>query len=841
MPMKYLTTSVPSGLICMAVSPDGKYFATVGTESSSVLIFDGVTLTSNAKIFTTVKLVQDIHFSPDSCEIFIVNVDSDVEVYDIETQKILKHIPPIPNADYGAFNIDLIHNKLVLTGGSDALVRIWEYVAQDEALLPSQSFAGHVGPIKKIVTAKSEYVISLGQEEGIYTWKLLASGGLYDDDEGSDEEVIDEAKFYSTQEAQKLPFSHYKSLNMKDRVIPLNCGKSTTLLGCNTFGKQNMAWIPKEGVVCYSIENVVVVEDVTTQKKSYLVKHDQAVSALCANEEGTLLASGAGYPSKSSKRATIWLWDVKDKEPICTYEGPRTGIQKLSFSCCSKYLAAISIYPLTKFFVYNTRSGLLIKKGTCSFMINDLSWRANPTHATFLAAGKQNVREFSVKDDKVLRISDFKQEDLLLAGITAVLYTSPEGDAFIFGDTNGKIWIKNANEESALVHQLGSEICTMTAEDEDILVGSRKGHLCRLTYVEEKKWEGKKDKKWQVTGKAMLQEPVLDISFAGGLSQGMVRLGMSGLSHVGLSTGELTPLIDAHKSPIRFVLPSEDNKVLVTVDEAGAVSLWHTEEKKPFQKVMEFEGQSPVLGCALTKQGEILVTTTASSGVNVHNFGRQQGGCREPGTHPGPPHLLPPVPGGDAGAHSHRHLRGLLAGHRQEGGDSGGWREPGGALARGLGLQGQPGHPLHGQLQLDRGLRPFLGHGGDLHEETPRVPHREHHERPRGERPRGFHGAQAQLCALGEHRHQRVPGCRLCKLPSAFDREVWLASQPVSRLEGQEHSALRDEGVHLHAGDGSRRDRERGHHEAEAAHRPRGGGPRRGKENGAQGADHLWV
>lgn len=620
MPMKYLTTSVPSGLICMAVSPDGKYFATVGTESSSVLIFDGVTLTSYAKIFTTVKLVQDIHFSPDSCEIFIVNVDSDVEVYDIETQKILKHIPPIPNADYGAFNIDLIHNKLVLTGGSDALVRIWEYVAQDEALLPSQSFAGHVGPIKKIVTAKSEYVISLGQEEGIYTWKLLASGGLYDDDEGSDEEVIDEAKFYSTQEAQKLPFSHYKSLNMKDRVIPLNCGKSTTLLGCNTFGKQNMAWIPKEGVVCYSIENVVVVEDVTTQKKSYLVKHDQAVSALCANEEGTLLASGAGYPSKSSKRATIWLWDVKDKEPICTYEGPRTGIQKLSFSCCSKYLAAISIYPLTKFFVYNTRSGLLIKKGTCSFMINDLSWRANPTHATFLAAGKQNVREFSVKDDKVLRISDFKQEDLLLAGITAVLYTSPEGDAFIFGDTNGKIWIKNANEESALVHQLGSEICTMTAEDEDILVGSRKGHLCRLTYVEEKKWEGKKDKKWQVTGKAMLQEPVLDISFAGGLSQGMVRLGMSGLSHVGLSTGELTPLIDAHKSPIRFVLPSEDNKVLVTVDEAGAVSLWHTEEKKPFQKVMEFEGQSPVLGCALTKQGEILVTTTASSGVNVHNL-----------------------------------------------------------------------------------------------------------------------------------------------------------------------------------------------------------------------------
>ena len=89
MPMKYLTTSVPSGLICMAVSPDGRYFATVGTEQSSVLIFDGVTLTSHAKIFTTVKLVKSIQFSPDSSEIFIVNVDSDVEVYDIETQKIV--------------------------------------------------------------------------------------------------------------------------------------------------------------------------------------------------------------------------------------------------------------------------------------------------------------------------------------------------------------------------------------------------------------------------------------------------------------------------------------------------------------------------------------------------------------------------------------------------------------------------------------------------------------------------------------------------------------------------------------------------------------------------------
>ena len=80
----------------------------------------------------------------------------------------------------------------MLTGGGDNLIRIWEYVPQDEALLPSQSFAGHVSTIKKIVTTKSEYVISLGDEEGIYTWKLLPSGGLYDDDEGSDEEQVDE-------------------------------------------------------------------------------------------------------------------------------------------------------------------------------------------------------------------------------------------------------------------------------------------------------------------------------------------------------------------------------------------------------------------------------------------------------------------------------------------------------------------------------------------------------------------------------------------------------------------------------------------------------------------------
>ncbi|QDZ18050.1 WD repeat domain-containing protein [Chloropicon primus] len=609
MPVRYLTTSVPSGLICMAVSPDGKYFATVGTEASSILIFDGVTLTSYAKIFTTVRLVESIQFSPDSCEIFIVNVDSDVEVYDIETQKIVKHIPPVPNANYGAFNIDLIHNRLVLTGGSDSLIRIWEYVAQDEALLPSQSFAGHVGAIKKIVTTTSEYVISLGEEEGIYTWKFLPSGGLYDDDEGSDEEVIDEAKFYSSQDAQKLPFSHYKSLGMKDRSIPLNCGSSTTtIVGCNSFGKQNMAWIPKEGVICYSIENVVVVEDISTQKKQYLTKHDQAVSCLCSNAEGTLLASGAGYPSKSSKRATIWLWDVKEREAICTYEGPRTGIQKMAFSSCSKYLAAISIYPLTKFFVYNTRSGLLIKKGTCSFMINDLCWSKSVADAAFLAVGKQNVREFSVKDDKVLRISDFKQDEMQ-NGITSVLYVNGD-ESFVFGDTSGKLWLKDEGE-CTILHQLGSEITTMAMEDGELLVGSRRGHLCRLSYL-------RKEGSWEVTGKAMLNEPVLDISFGSDMSQGVVRLATSGLSHVNLGTGELTPLVDTHKAAIDFILPSEDHKTLVTVDANGSVSLWHTEGS--IQKVMEFEGQSPCLSCALSKQGDILVTTTASSAVNIHNL-----------------------------------------------------------------------------------------------------------------------------------------------------------------------------------------------------------------------------
>ena len=609
MPMKYLTTSVPSGLICMAVSPDGKYFATVGTESSSVLIFDGTSLTSYAKIHTTVKLVREIQFSPDSCEIFIVNADSDVEVYDIETQKIVKHIPPIPNADYGAFNIDLIYNKLVLTGGSDSLIKIWEYNAQDEALLPSQSFAGHVGPIKKIVSSRSEYVISLGEEEGIYTWKFLPAGGLYDDDEGSEDELIDEGKFYASQDGLKLPFSHYKSLGMKDRCIPLNCGKSSILLGCNAYGKQNMAWIPKEGVICYSIENTIVVEDVATQKKHYLTKHDQVVSALCSNEEGTLLASGAGYPSKSSKRATIWLWDVKDKQPICTYEGPRTGIQKLAFSFCSKYLAAISIYPLTKFFVYNTRTGLLIKKGTCSFMINDICWKKSPTVSTFLAAGKQHIREFSVKDDKVLRTHDYKQE--LQGDITSVLYLN-DGDSFVFGDSNGKLWLNSGEtEEMTVLHQVGSEVTTMTVEDDDILCGSRKGILSRLTYM-------KKERKWQVTGKASVREPVLDISFASGLSQGVVRSALSGISYANLGTSAFTPLVETHKAQIDFVLLSEDSKILVTVDANGTVSLWHIEGS--FQKVMEFEGESPCLSCALRKEGDVLITGNANTAVYVYDF-----------------------------------------------------------------------------------------------------------------------------------------------------------------------------------------------------------------------------
>lgn len=611
MPMKYLTTSVPSGLICMAVSPDGRYFATVGTEQSSVLIFDGVTLTSHAKIFTTAKLVKSIQFSPDSSEIFIVNVDSDVEVYDIETQKIVKHIPPIPNTDYRAFNIDLIHDRLVLTGGGDNLIRIWEYVPQDEALLPSQSFAGHVSTIKKIVTTKSEYVISLGDEEGIYTWKLLPSGGLYDDDEGSDEEQVDEQKFYASQDAQKLPFSHYKSLNMTNRTVPLNCAKDVRLVGCNAYGKRNMAWVAKEGVICYSVENVVVVEDISTQRKSYLVKHDQCVSAMAANQEGTLLASGAGCPSKASKRSTIWLWDVKDREPICTYEGPRTGIQTLAFSSCSRYLACASIYPLTKFFVYNTRSGLLIKKGTCSFMINDLCWSPGLEDPRFLAVGKQNVREFSVKDDRVLRVSDYKQEELL-AGITSVLYTQ-DAESYVFGDANGKIWIReDEHSEAKVLHQLGSEITTMAREEGDLLVGSRRGHLCRLTYC-------KKRETWDVTGKAMLQEPLLDISFASGLSQGVVRLAHSGLKHVNLEDGELTPLVDSHRDQIEFVLPAEDAKTLATVDANGCVGLWHAGPGGA-QKVMEFDGTSPLLGCALSKQGDMLVASSASNVVSVYNL-----------------------------------------------------------------------------------------------------------------------------------------------------------------------------------------------------------------------------
>ena len=610
-PVKYLSTSVPSGMVCMAMSPDGKYFATVGTEGTSVLLFDGLTLSPLGKIMTKLAVLQSIQFSPSSEDVIVCDDDSNIEVYNAESQVMLRHISQVSDANLQSINVDFLGEKLVISGGSDSLLRLWEYNVQDDALLPSQSFQGHTNSVKKIVSsAHSDHVISLGGEEAMYVWRVTRSSGAKDDDDdATGEEVANYDRFYASPESSIMPFNHFNPLHSRDKSLPFQVDACSAMAGCNGFGSQNMVWLAKTGILCYTIYNTVIVEDVSTQKRTCFSRQDQVISALAGNQQGTLLASGTGCASKHSKRSNIWLWDIKDKQPLCTYDGPSTGVQKLDFSACSKYLAAISTYPLTKFYVYDTHTGYILKKGTCSFILNDISWSHLIESPTFLVAGRQSVREFSVESEDVRRVNDYFNQAAL--NFTSIAYT--ENDNFVAGDSGGKLWYMDRLESDSMicVHQAGSEITSICSDSKNVALGLTNGRLEKLSRVPEKGW--------MTTGSARFKAAVTDASLVNGLSQGIVRTSSSTLAYVNTNTGTVTSILNSPTSKVDKILHPKDNKLFASVEESGCITLWQVQDAS-LQKIVRFEGE-PCTGAVLRSECDVLLTCNEERrALKIYNF-----------------------------------------------------------------------------------------------------------------------------------------------------------------------------------------------------------------------------
>ncbi|GAB4531313.1 MAG: caspase family protein [Pleurocapsa sp.] len=272
----YFSTS--PGISSVAISPQDSNIFAAADRNNQIKIWQ-----NNSQLLQTLpghqETITQIKYSPDGKIIASASWDKTIKLWDVENDKLITTLTGHQNAvNTIAFSPD---GKTLISGGEDKTIKLWNL--ETDKLITT--LTGHTDSIKTVtVSPDNKLIASAGYDNKIKIWTI--AGELL--------QTID---------------GHNLAVTSLQFTTPL--GSNHTLASAS--------W--DNSIKLWKIEN----EGKTSQLLHTLIGHQDGVTTISFNSNGTILASGSGDRN-------IKLWDVKTGELIKTLRGHTSQINTLAFS-----------------------------------------------------------------------------------------------------------------------------------------------------------------------------------------------------------------------------------------------------------------------------------------------------------------------------------------------------------------------------------------------------------------------------------------------------------------------------------------------------------------------------
>lgn len=176
-PVKTIPVEVLGDKVDVCFSYDSKQFAVLGTHNSIIFIWDILTFSQKFRINATGFTIHKMLFAPNGQDLLVISYNQDYKVkfYGLngfEAVFIKEFSGCHPSAEITDLAVSQ-NSKYLVTGGSDKLIKLWEYGTRPNTLR-SQGFIGHSYPITHLsFSLDRTYLISCAHgPDGIYIWKF---------------------------------------------------------------------------------------------------------------------------------------------------------------------------------------------------------------------------------------------------------------------------------------------------------------------------------------------------------------------------------------------------------------------------------------------------------------------------------------------------------------------------------------------------------------------------------------------------------------------------------------------------------------------------------------------
>ena len=175
-PIKIIPVELQGDEVDACFSHDSKQFAILGTHASTIFIWDSFTLTLKFRINTSGTIVEKICFSPNGQDILALtrSLEYKVKYYGLNGFEgiFIKELTGL-HVDSKITALEVSRNsKYLFTGGTDTLLKIWDYATQPN-VLNCQAFLGHSSEVSFIkFLYNGRMVVTSGTGNLIYFWEF---------------------------------------------------------------------------------------------------------------------------------------------------------------------------------------------------------------------------------------------------------------------------------------------------------------------------------------------------------------------------------------------------------------------------------------------------------------------------------------------------------------------------------------------------------------------------------------------------------------------------------------------------------------------------------------------
>ncbi|MBX7209689.1 MAG: TIR domain-containing protein [Verrucomicrobiaceae bacterium] len=352
-------------LSCVAISPDSRYLATVGSHENAVSLWDAITGDLLGMMAGHTDSVWNLMFSPDGGRLASGSHDKTVRLWDVNSRRELIQFS---GHDKSVWSVAFSPDGSRLTSGSgDKTIKVWNALTGEELA----TLSGHNYEVRAVAFSPDGKCLATGStDETVKLWDSVSgeelaslaghTRGVMDIAFRPDGDCLATAsadatiKLWDVASGTELavlaghtdavrcvafsPDGKSIASGSRDHSIRLwdtNKGEELAIVNGHTKDVCGIAFAPDGSrLVSSSYDKTVKLWDVTESRQSIaLAGHADHVWSVALSPDGNLAASG-------SHDRTIKIWDTARGREIITLAGHAAAVLVVTFSPNGKPLAS---------------------------------------------------------------------------------------------------------------------------------------------------------------------------------------------------------------------------------------------------------------------------------------------------------------------------------------------------------------------------------------------------------------------------------------------------------------------------------------------------------------------